>query len=204
MELNLKIAEFLRDTVIGRQLETEPVIYLLDNGLLEGEYSDRMVFSDLVITEAGLSFNMTTVTEEKIYILDHEGSRSGIKKDFTGTSVFNYSMALRKSTGALTGYMRLISSSVPEHTMEAIVYGVHHVLLSGRELSWKEQQMLYRDTPSGEGFTPVAFDSSVRFFLEEGKLRFEYLPYYYDYFPEKNTRRLSKDNYPPFISKQVL
>ncbi len=33
-----------------------------------------------------LKFNTTTVTHEKIYDLDADKNRSGIKKDFTGVS----------------------------------------------------------------------------------------------------------------------
>ena len=32
-------------------------------------------------------------------------------KDYTGTSVFCYELAMRKSTGQLTGYMRCISTT---------------------------------------------------------------------------------------------
>lgn len=72
---------------------------------MEGVYNDKMMFSDLVQTEGGFKFNMTTVTHELVYHLDERGERTSIAKDYTGTSVFCYELALRKSTGRLTGYM---------------------------------------------------------------------------------------------------
>ena len=45
---------FLKENIIGRNLFTEDVVYKLENGKLEGVYSDRMIFSDLVQAENGL------------------------------------------------------------------------------------------------------------------------------------------------------
>ena len=39
---------FLKENIIGRNLFTEDVVYKLENGKLEGVYSDRMIFSDLM------------------------------------------------------------------------------------------------------------------------------------------------------------
>lgn len=44
-------------------------------------------------------------------------------------SVFRYELAERRSSLELTGIMRLISSTVHEHTMEGIIYGVYDVNL---------------------------------------------------------------------------
>lgn len=71
-------------------------IYKLENGNLEGEYNDKMTFSNLVTTENGFKFNMTTVTQELVYNLDDKGARTTIAKDYTGTSVFCYELAMRK------------------------------------------------------------------------------------------------------------
>lgn len=71
-------------------------MYKLDNGKLEGIYNDQMIFSNLVKTENGFKFNMTTITHELIYNLDENGMRTIIAKDYTGTSVFCYELAMRK------------------------------------------------------------------------------------------------------------
>jgi hypothetical protein len=87
--------------------------------------------------------------------------------------------------------------------MEGIAYGVYDLQFEKSQLSWKEQQMLYRDMPAdNDNYRPVAFDAKVRFYLENEKLRFEYIPAYYDFEPEELTRTLSKDQYPAFVTKE--
>ena len=98
-----EIIQFIRQNIIGKTLLTDEVVYKLENGTLEGVYSDKMMFSDWVQTENGFKFNMTTVTRELVYNLDRKGMRTTIAKDYTGTSVFRYELALRKSTNQLTG-----------------------------------------------------------------------------------------------------
>jgi hypothetical protein len=198
-----KIIGYLKNHVIGKKLLTDEVVYQLEEGKLEGVYSDEMFFSNLVLSEHGFQFDMTTITREKIYILDLDKRRGAVKKDFNGVSVFRYELAERRSTSRITGMMRLVSSTVCEHTMEGIAYGVYDLQLENSQLSWKEQQLLYRDMPADDNnYRPVAFDAKVRFYLENGKLRFEYIPEYYDFEPEKLTRTLSKDQYPSFVTKE--
>ena len=76
-----EIIQFLRENIIGKTLLTS-VAYKLENGCLEGVYNDKMTFSNLVITENGFKFNMTTVTQELIYNLDDKGVRTTIAKDY--------------------------------------------------------------------------------------------------------------------------
>lgn len=199
-----QINHFIQNYVIGKTLKTDDTIYQLEEGKLEGVYTDEMFFSDLLIFNSGLKFNMTTVTHEKIYYLDADKNRSGIKKDFTGVSVFHYQLAKRKSTSQITGIMSLISSTVPDHTMEGIAYGVYDLELKNKELCWKEQQLLYRDMPTDkDDFRSVAFDAEARFFIENQKSRFEYVPTYYHVDPVNLQKKLSKDQYPVFLTKEL-
>ena len=84
-----------------------------------------MYFSNLLTSTIGFQFDMTTITCEKIYFLDKNKQRTELRKDFTGTSVFHYEFSFRKSSGQITGIMKLSSSTVKEHTMDAVVYGVY-------------------------------------------------------------------------------
>jgi len=198
-----KIANFLRNSIIGKVLETDPVTYKLEEGNLEGVYTDKMIFSDLSTTENGLQFHMTTVTREELYELNADGSRGEIRNNYTGTSVFRYELALRKSTGQLTGYMRNISTTVKDQTMEAVVYGVFNVNFDGNQLTWKEQQLLYRDSPAADGnYLPVAFDSDIRFYLDNGKAVFEYLPHHWNINPDTLEKTKSDGTYPDYISRE--
>lgn len=198
-----QVIQFLEQQIIGKTLFTDNVVYKLENEKLEGLYSDKMMFSDLVRTRNGFKFNMTTVTQELVYQLDEKGARTSIAKDYTGTSVFGYELAMRKSTGKLTGYMHCLSSTVENQTMDAVVCGIFDVTFDGKELKWQENQLLYRDNPIGENqYKPVAFDSKVRLYLDSGKAVFEYLPTLWDIDPNTLEKRLSKDDYPPYISKE--
>lgn len=199
-----EIIHFLEKNLIGKILFTDKVTYTLGNGKLESIYNDQMTFSNLVKTENGFKFNMTTLTHELIYNLDKKGERTTIAKDYTGTSVFCYELAVRKSTNQLTGYMYCVSTTVQDQTMEAVVCGIFDVIFNGKELSWRENQLLYRDNPIEEDkYKPVAFDSKVRIYLNEGKVVYEYLPTLWDVNPRTLEKRLSKDDYPPYISKEV-
>ncbi|NIG54605.1 hypothetical protein [Chitinophaga sp. Cy-1792] len=199
-----KLHDFIREHVLGKVMQTPALSYDLEKGGLRGIYSDRMLFSDLSETEDGIQFHMTTVTTEKVYEVSPDGSEGLLQKDFTGTSVYRYELAIRKSSGEMTGFMHLLSSTVAGHTMEAVVYGVYNIFVSEDEVSWREEQLLYRDMPAGDGrYRAVAFDATARWYLEKGKLRFEYIPSYYDYNPETRTRKLSADKYPPFVSKEL-
>ena len=199
-----QLATYLKEKVLGKILRTDDVIYLLDEGKLKDVYSDQMMFSDLALTENGLHFNMTTIAKERVYFLDEKGEHVGIKKDYTGTSVFHYELTKRKSTREFTGYMRMISTTTIAPEMDAVVQGVYNVRLENNELRWKEKQLLYRDMPSTDGnFRPVAFDADARFYMEEGKLRFEYIPFYYDVNPESLERKLSADKLPAFVAKEI-
>lgn len=198
-----EVIQFIEKHIIGKTLFTDEVVYKLENGNLEGVYNDKMMFSDLVKTENGFRFHMTTVTQELVYNLCEAGTRTTLAKDYAGTSVFSYALALRKSTQQLTGYMRCISTTVQNATMEAVVYGVFNVTFNGKELKWQETQLLYRDSPIGKDkYRPVAFDSKIRFYLDKGKVVFEYLPTHWDIDPDTLEKRLSKDDYPPYISKE--
>ena len=132
---------FLKENIIGKNLFTEDVVYKLENGKLEGVYSDRMIFSDLV---QSFKFNMTTITHELIYNVDNKDNRTTVAKDYTGTSVFCYELAMRKSTGQLTGYMRCISTTVKNQTMEAVVCGIFDVNFDGKELKWQDPDTLVK------------------------------------------------------------
>ena len=87
--------------------------------------------------------------------------------------------------------------------MEAVVCGRLDVIFDGKELRWQENQLLYRDNPLGEDkYQPIAFDSKARLYLDEGKVVFEYLPIHWDVNPNIFCKKLSKDDYQPYISKE--
>ena len=192
---------FLKENIIGRNLFTEDVVYKLENGKLEGVYSDRMIFSDLVQTENGFKFNMTTITHELIYNVDNKDNRTTVAKDYTGTSVFCYELAMRKSTNAVTGCFRFISASGKNVPAEAVVSGIYDVRVENSVLKLSESQVLYRDQPIQDGrYKPVAFQAEHRFYCMDGKLHYEYDGRCFDVDAKTMQRRHSSDTFPPFFS----
>lgn len=195
------IIDFLETKVNGRTLHTKELIYELENGALQGVYSDQISFSNLKYSQSGFQLDMFIVTSEKIWILDKDKRREALRKDFSGVSLFRFELARRKSTGAITGFFRFISASGTAVPAEAIVSGIYHVRLDKDVLTLREEQALYRDQPVQDGrFKPVAFQSDHRFFLEDGKLRYEYDGRSFDVDTEAMRRKDSGDNFPPFVS----
>ncbi len=199
----LEMIEFLDNYVNGKTLYTKELIYSLEGGSLEGIYSDQISFSNLKYSKTGFQFDMFIVSNEKIYTLDKFKNREKLRKDFSGVSLFRYEMAERKSTNAVTGLFRFISSSGKDIPAEAVVSGIYDVAIDGNILRLKEDQVLYRDQPVREdGFKPVAFQSEHRFFMEDGKLHYEYDGRSFDIDSVSLKRCGTADSFPPFISAE--
>lgn len=195
------IIEFLEINVNGKTLYTKELAYELDNGALQGIYSDQISFSNLKYSTSGFQLDMFIVSNEKIWQLGDGQRRKTLRKDFSSVSLFRYELATRRSTGGITGFFRFISSSGKNIPAEAIVSGIYDVKLDEGILSLREDQALYRDQPIQDGsFKPVAFQSVHRFFMEGDKLHYEYDGKSYDVTPESMGRHTSADSFPAFIS----
>lgn len=53
MKRELKIIDFIEENVNGRTLFTEELVYKLEDGALEGVYSDQISFSNLKYSQSG-------------------------------------------------------------------------------------------------------------------------------------------------------
>ncbi|QQO08800.1 hypothetical protein [Breznakiella homolactica] len=197
------ILDFLVTRVNGKTLYTKELVYELEGGALQGVYSDQISFSNLLYSKSGLRLDMFIVSNEKIYTIGEGKQRESLRKDFSGAALFRYELALRKSTGELTGLFRFISASGTEVPSEAVVSGIRDVRLEEGALRLTEDQALYRDQPAGDGsWKAVAFRSNHRFFLKEGKLHYEYDGVSFDVDPLTLERRVSADRFPPFVSAE--
>ena len=197
------IIQYLKQKVIGKTLYTDELSYQLEDGKLEGIYSDEITFCNIRQGDSGFSMDMFVVSNEKIYELGKNGAHAALRKDFSGIALFRYELALRKSTGELTGTMRYCSGTVASAPAEAIVNGVYGMKLENGVLSWLEQQVLYRDQPAGQGsFRSIAFDAHNKFYFENEKLRYEYDGTCYDIDAESMEKKPSADIFPHFLSKE--
>lgn len=196
-----EIINFIETNVNGKTLFTEELVYELENGALQGVYSDQISFSNLKYSQSGFQLDMFIVSNEKIWLMGKDGQRQELRKDFSAVSLFRFELAQRKSTNSITGCFRFISASGKNVPAEAIVSGIYDVRLENDVLKLSEDQVLYRDQPiKGECFKPVAFQSEHRFYNKDGKLHYEYDGKCFDV-DTKNMQRIgSSDTFPPFIS----
>lgn len=194
------IVRFLKEKVIGKTLCTEEITEQAENGKYESVSEDKITFSNLVAWDDNLRFDFFVVSSEVTYELGHEKQRIGIQKDFNGAALFRYELVKRKSTGEFTGVMRFISST-GKNNVEAVISGLFDVRLQGDKLSWKEDQMLYRDHPAENGgFRPMSFDAENSLYIESGKLRFKYIGLSFDIDGDTFQKRAAKPAFPDFIA----
>jgi hypothetical protein len=195
-----KIIEFLSRNVDGRTVYTDPLTYRLEDGKLEGVYADQISFCSLQSGESFLSLDMFVVANEKIYRRDKDARRGALVKDFSAVSLFRYELALRQSSGQVTGFFHMISASgknVPARAVGSAIYGLQ---LDDAQLTLLEDQMLYRDQSSSDGgFQSVAFSAHTIFSLENDRLTYAYYADYHLVHPQTLARTSSGADYPPFI-----
>ena len=197
------IIEFLEENVDGKTLFTKELIYKLENGALQGVYSDQISFSNLKYSQSGFQLDMFIVSNEKIWLMGAGGQREELRKDFSGVSLFRFELAERKSTNAMTGSFRLIYASGKNVAAEAVISGIYDIRLEDNVLKLMEDQALYRDQPvQGGRFKPVAFQSEHRFYCKDGKLHYEYYGKCFDVNTKTMQRIDSPDLFPPFLSME--
>ncbi|MCI8343803.1 MAG: hypothetical protein HFE25_05075 [Clostridia bacterium] len=196
-----KIIKFIEENVNGKTLFTKELVYKLENGALEGVYSDQISFSNLKYSQSGFQLDMFIVSNEKIWLMGTDGQREKLRKDFSAVSLFRFELAKRKSTEAITGSFRLISASGKSVTAEAVISGIYGVSLENNVLKLFEDQALYRDQPiQGEQFKAVAFQSKHSFYCKNGKLHYEYDGKCFDVDTKTMQRVKSSDTFPSFVS----
>ena len=196
-----EIIHFIEANVDGKTLFTKELIYKLENGALQGVYSDQISFSNLKYSQSRFQLDMFIVSNEKIWLMGADGRQGDLREDFSAVSLFRYELAERKSTQGITGCFRFISATGKNTAAEAIVSGIYDVRLENDMLKLSEDQVLYRDQPvQGGRFKPVAFQSEHRFYSKGGKLHYEYDGRCFDVNTKTMQRSGSSDTFPPFIS----
>lgn len=198
-----KIAAFIRSTIEGKNLYTDELSYTLDNGALEGVYSDQMTFSNVTNSETKIMFDLYVVANEKIHAIGKDKKRGAVRKDYSTVSLFRYELAKRKSTGQITGFMRFVSCGITAAPAEAMASMVVNLQFDGNQLSWLEKEMLYRDMPDmNGGYQPASFEAKCRFFTEGGKARYEYDGLCLEVDPTTWERKKSSAVLPKFLAKE--
>lgn len=196
-----KIVDFLRNNVNGKTLYTEESTYHLEGGKLTGTYSDQVSFSNMFFSKARFTMDMFIVSKEEI-----ADARTGKEiQSVRSSSLFRYSVAKRQSTGDATGTMMFFASSLMSGPIpaESTASGIYDMKLENNELSWIDDQVLYKDQLGAEGvFKPVAFRKRCRFFIEENGLVYERMAECFNVDPKMMKRTPSEAVYPTFVSKE--
>lgn len=196
-----EIIDFIEKNVDCKTLFTKELVYELENGALQGVYSDQISFSNLKYSQSGFQLDMFIVSNEKIWLIGEDGQREELRKDFSAVSLFRFELAKRKSTNTITGCFRFISASGKNVAAEAIVSGIYDVRIKNNVLKLSEDQALYRDQPIQDGrYKPVAFQSEHRFYCKDGKLHYEYDGRCFDVDADTLRRSDGSDTFPPFVS----
>jgi hypothetical protein len=196
-----EIIDFIEENVNGKTLFTKELVYKLENDKLEGVYSDQISFSNFKYSQSGFQLDMFIVSNEKIWIMGTDRQREKLRKDFSAVSLFRFEIAKRKSTNAMTGCFRMISASGKDVAAEAVISGIYDIHLENNVLKFLEDQVLYRDQPIQDGrYKPVAFQSEHRFYLQDGKLHYEYDGKCFDVDIQTMHRVNSPDIFPTFVS----
>lgn len=196
-----EIIDFLENQVNGKTLCTKELTYELEQGSLQGIYSDQISFSNLKYSQTGFQLDMFIVSNEKIYLVGQNKEREELRKDFSSVSLFRFELAKRKSTEKVTGLFRFISASLKDVPAEAVVSSIYDISLDNGLLRFKEEQALYRDHPTKDGgYRPVAFQAEHHLFVKNGKLHYEYNGKCLDVDASTLCLNESGDSYPSFIS----
>ena len=118
-----EIIDFIEENINGKTLFTKELVYQLEDGALQGVYSDQISFSNLKYSQSGFQLDMFIVSNEKIWLMGEGGQREKLRKDFSAVSLFRFELAERKSTNGITGCFRFISASGSAGTGRALQTG---------------------------------------------------------------------------------
>ena len=198
------VVKFFKEVVIGKTLVTPKMTFKWDDNKAEGELEDQFVYHNFAETAHGFRFDVTTVTKATIYDLDKEGRRIEPGRPWSGTVVACYEIGERASTNKLTGYTRVLSTTIKESRPTGTVRLVTGMKVADGKLTWDEARAGYVDSPSAGGkYKPVSSDVKVTLSLEDGKLRAESEVAYFDVDPDTLRRTPSQTKLPPLVSKEI-
>ncbi|MGH2563284.1 MAG: hypothetical protein ACRDE5_02145, partial [Ginsengibacter sp.] len=141
--------DFLRRHVIGKSIVATAVTSHNDNELMAIAYEEDAVFSNLVETAQGFSFDMTTLARGTRYLrkgmLLAEGTLNAVR-------VIRYDMTERLSSGQLVGHARFISSTnVQPDPFAGTIFLVRIWLSDDGTMIVDENHVGYADFISAEG-----------------------------------------------------
>ena len=199
-ELTL-VLEFLKRNVIGKSIISPPTITETDHNIFTTAYEEDAVFSNLVQTQHGFSFDMTTLARGTRYF---SGSKIRAEGTMNTVRVIRYEMTERLSSGNLIGHAHFISSTNSQPDPLAGTIFLVRMWFANDVLKIEEQHIGYADVWSSEGnFKSVATDGKYTYSIKDGKLVVKYQQKTFYVNPKTLRRVPTKDNFPAQISQEI-
>jgi hypothetical protein len=198
-----RVIEFLDRSVIGRTVASRPVTTRTNDGLTEATYVDQSFFSNLVRTDFGFAFDMTTLTQGQRYGLNKDGQRVELAGTLDAVRVVRYQITQRPSSGKLLGFAHLASSTNADFDPLTGVCFLVRMRLDNDGLLVHESQMGYGDFVSPGGARhPMAIDGSFRYQVSDGRLVVHFQQASFNVDPETLQRVPSGETFPPQIAEE--
>lgn len=196
--------EFLKSHVIGRAVGAAPVTTHTDHDVITGAYEEDAIFSNLVETANGFSFDMTTLARGTRYVHDKGGRQLLAEGTLNAVRVVRYEMTERRSSGHLVGFARFVSSTNTQPDPFSGTIFLVRMWLKDGVLEVEENMAGYADFVSADGsFTPRAVDGKYRYAVEHGKLAVHYQQRTFDVDPETLRRTPTADRFPDQVSREI-
>jgi hypothetical protein len=190
--------------VIGKTIATPKTTFKWDGGKAEGELEDHYVYHNLSETAHGFRFDVTTVTNATLYDLDKDGRRILPGRAWSGAAVSRYEIGERASTGKLTGFSQILSTTIKDSRPTGTVLVVTGMRLSDGKLAMTAMRPGYSDAPAAGGkYKPISSDVKATLWLEDGKLRAEEEFTYFDVDPDTLKRSPSPQKPVTLVSKEL-
>ena len=194
--------DFLRRHVIGRYIVADPITTQIDNNRMAAAYEEDAVYSNLVETAQGFSFDLTTMARGTRYI---KGDKLLAEGTMNAVRVIRYEITERLSSGDLLGHARFISSTNSEP--DPFAGTIFFVSLKIRDgvLNIQEKHVGYADEMSVEGkFLPVATDGKYSYEVDDdGRLVVRYQQETFNVDPKTFKRTPTRDKFPMQVSCEI-
>lgn len=199
-----RVLQFLKRHVIGRAVGAAPVTTHTDHDLITGAYEEDALFSSLVETANGFSFDMTTLARGTRYVHDKSGKKLLAEGTLNAVRVIRYEMTERKSSGQLVGFARFVSSTNTQPDPVAGTVFVVRMRLKGGVLEVEENMAGYADFVSANGtFKPRAVDGKYSYAVKQGKLAVHCQQTTFDVDPKTLRRTPTADRFPVQVSHEI-
>jgi len=197
-----RVLEFLKRHVIGKYLVADPITTLGQDDSITSAYEEDAVFSNLVETAQGFSFDMITLARGTRYLhgdtLLAEGSLNAVR-------VVRYEMTERLSTGDLLGHARFVASTNTHPDPFAGTIFLVRMWLNDTTLEVEENHVGYADVVSAEGtYKPIATSGTYTYTVENDRLVVKYQQQTYDVDPKTLERTQTAEKAPVQVSREIV